>query len=234
MTIGALILASYLLGSIPFGYLIGRAKGVDIRSVGSGNIGATNVHRILGKTAGMLVFLLDVLKGLIPAFLLYYLYGYQLLAFSAGFAAVVGHCLSPFLGFRGGKGIATGLGMLFGSTPVVALLAFAMFFVMMFITRYVSLSCIVAALSVVPLGLAFDDPLPMVAMYLFVALFVVFRHKANIARLKSGTEPKFSLKGSGEGDKPSRSLGMSVALGALIILTVSLIALSASIQLNIP
>lgn len=169
-------------------------RGVDIRRVGSGNIGATNVHRALGKTWGILVFVLDVLKGLVPVLVARQLLGDQQLAGLAGFVAVLGHCLSPFLGFKGGKGISTGLGALFGATPLVGLSAFVTFAILLWRTRYVSLSSMIASLALVPFGLIFRDPPLMVVFYFIFFAFVVYRHRSNIERLRAGTENKFTWK----------------------------------------
>jgi acyl phosphate:glycerol-3-phosphate acyltransferase len=230
-----MLIGAFFVGSIPFGLILAKRKGVDIRQHGSGNIGATNVYRVLGKDAGLLVFLLDVLKGLGPAVAVLYMFGRQELAVAAGALAVVGHCLSPFLGFRGGKGIATGLGMLLGSAPLVALTAFAIFFVLMLFTRYVSLSSIIAAASLPLLGLAYGDPLPLFVAYLLLAPFIVYRHRANIARLRQGTEPKFSF-----GGKPiAADSAVAVAAdegsrGALLLLSgVSLALLIALVALSV-
>src|SRR5438270_2992906 len=157
MLLTALLIGGYIVGSIPFGYLVARARGIDILQFGSGNIGATNVYRALGKWLGLLVFLLDVSKGMVPAAIAYSVTSSQGAAFSVGMAAVVGHCLSPFLKFKGGKGIATGLGAVLGSAPFVALGAFAVFIICMVLTRWVSLSSIAAALTIVPLGLYFGE-----------------------------------------------------------------------------
>lgn len=192
MTLGLVLFGSFLLGSLPFGLWIASMRGIDIRKVGSGNIGATNVHRALGKTWGLLVFVLDVLKGLIPALVARYLLGDQQLAGLAGFVAVLGHCLSPFLGFKGGKGISTGLGALFGATPFVGIAAFVTFAILLWRTRYVSLSSMIASLALVPFGLVFRDPPIMVAFYFVFFVFVVYRHRSNIERLRAGTENKFS------------------------------------------
>ena len=124
-----LISLGFALGSIPFGFMVAKAKGVDIREVGSGNIGATNVMRVLGKGPGIAVLLLDVLKGLIPSLCGHLIFHDKQIAFAAGVAAVFGHTFSPFLKFKGGKGIATGLGALLGSSPFVGLAAFSVFFV---------------------------------------------------------------------------------------------------------
>lgn len=194
MLIFVLAVGAYLIGSIPVGYLVARAKGVDILHFGSGNIGATNVFRAFGKGLGLLVFILDVLKGAGPAVAAYYLTsGSQVYAFWIGMAAVVGHCLSPFLKFKGGKGIATGLGAVLGSCWQVALVAFVVFIVCLAITRYVSASSILAALTIVPAGIYFEVQKPVIWALGALAVFVIYRHRPNISRLLAGTEPRFSL-----------------------------------------
>lgn len=192
MIIGIVALA-FIVGSVPVGYWVGLARGIDIRKLGSGNIGATNVHRILGAKWGLIVFLLDVGKGLLPALVCRATGTSQEVAFVVGLVAVAGHCLSPFVGFKGGKGIATGLGALFGASPLAALSAFGVFLLMLAITRYVSVSSMVAAAAVVPLGLLFGDSRGMTAASVALALFVFWRHVPNIKRLLSGEEPRFRL-----------------------------------------
>jgi glycerol-3-phosphate acyltransferase PlsY len=212
--------AGFLLGAVPFGYLVARAKGVDIFAVGSGNIGATNVMRTLGKGPGMLVFLLDVLKGFVPSVAVRLMDGPQELAFAAGMCAVLGHSFSPFLKFKGGKGIATGLGMLLGSTPLVAASAFATFFLVMALTLVVSISSVTAGFSVSVFGLLLGDSIGLVVAYGALGIYILVRHKANMKRLKEGTEPKFGQKPDGPppGMK-SRVIagGLAIALAALVI-----------------
>ena len=192
---------AYVLGAIPFGVLIARANGVDLFTVGSGNTGATNVYRVLGKGPGLTVFALDVLKGLVPALATH-------LFFSAdwglvvGLVAVAGHSLSPFIGFRGGKGISTGLGALLGSYPAVALGALGVFLVVFGVTGYVSLASIASAVGAVVFGALFASLFPGLALFVGLLVFVVIRHLPNIERLRAGTEPKFSLGGSGGGEAP--------------------------------
>ena len=194
MLLTALFIGAYILGAIPVGVLVARAKGIDILQFGSGNPGATNVHRALGKWLGLLVFVLDVSKGFIPAVAAFQLTGSQTLSFWVGMAAVAGHCLSPFLRFKGGKGIATGLGALLGSVPLVALSALGVFILIMILSRYVSLSSLAAATCIVPFGFVFHvEPNVKLALFL-LTLFIWFRHWANIKRLLSGSEPKFSLQ----------------------------------------
>ena len=209
MLLASLFIAAYLVGSIPFGYLVAKAKGIDILHFGSGNIGATNVHRALGKWLGLLVFVLDVLKGLVPAAVAFWITKNQVYAFVVGMGAVTGHCLSPFLKFKGGKGISTGLGALLGSCPLVALCAFAIFFLSMLLNRYVSLSSLVAATALVPLGFLFGYPAFLLWALGLLAVFVFYRHRANIKRLLNGTEPKFTMTRS---TPPAESVAQPASL----------------------
>ena len=182
----------FLLGAVPFGYVVGKLKGVDVRRHGSGNIGATNVSRVLGKKYGALVLLLDALKGALPV-LVVKLSGlpeeYQVLA---GLFAVLGHCFSPFLRFKGGKGVATGLGAFIVISPKVTLLAFLIFLAVFLSTRYVSLSSITAALSY-PLIYRFLEKPSEVSFILvsLTALVIVVKHRSNIRRLLRGEEKKY-------------------------------------------
>ncbi|HRF60147.1 MAG TPA: glycerol-3-phosphate 1-O-acyltransferase PlsY [Fimbriimonadaceae bacterium] len=202
-----LIVAAYGVGSLPLGYWIVRRRGIDITKVGSGNPGATNVWRVCGWKLGLVVFVLDVLKGLVPALAAQQLLGRQDAAFACGFAAILGHSLSPFLGFKGGKGISTGLGALLGSSPVVALLALSAFIVVVLLTRYVSLASLVAAPAMVVAGILTGDSPILIGAYGVLALFIVFRHRANIARLIAGTEPKFGQKKNPEPGEETASNG---------------------------
>ena len=198
----ALAFFAFLLGSIPFGVIICRAKGVDIFSVGSGNIGATNVVRAVGPAFGMLVFALDVAKGYVPGLMARLLihdspFGIdaQAWSFIFGSVAIVGHVFSPWISFRGGKGIATGLGALLASIPVTGLLALAVMILITAISRYVSLGSIVAALSTIPISLLIVKDSPQVIPILVLANFVVIsKHRANISRIINGTENKFRFK----------------------------------------
>lgn len=197
-----LVAAGYFVGSIPFGYVVARLRGVDITSVGSGNIGATNVLRVLGKGPGLAVLALDIAKGLLPPLVLFQVTRSQEWALAAGVAAVVGHCLSPFLRFRGGKGIATGLGMLIGVTPIGAAVALAVFAVLVAVFRYVSLASIVATWSVVATSFVLRDPAPVVGVFVLVALFVTHRHRSNIRRLLEGTESRIGQRVDDAGPQP--------------------------------
>lgn len=203
----ALLVGAYLLGSIPFGVLIARARGVDIFSVGSGNVGATNVKRALGTGPALVVLVLDVLKGVIPAAAAWQFLGSQEWAFGVGLAAVAGHCLSPFLGFRGGKGIATGLGVLLGSAPLVALSALGVFLISMLVCRWVSLSSMLAAVAAVGFGFLYGCSPILIGFFAAMTAFLIFRHRSNIKRLIEGTEPKFSWGGREPKGPMDRGMG---------------------------
>lgn len=193
MLLACLVVAAYFLGAVPFGVIITRAKGVDVTKIGSGNTGATNVARAIGKEWAGLVFLLDVMKGFAPAFFARSLTSSEWLWYAVGVAAIAGHCASPFLRFKGGKGVATSLGMVFGASPIVAGSGFAIFIVVFLICRYVSLSSIIAVGSSVFVAAALRDwPYTTIGSLLF--LFVLYTHRKNIQRLRNGTEPKFRFK----------------------------------------
>ncbi len=193
-------LAAFLCGAVPFGFLAGRRQGIDLREHGSKNIGATNTLRVLGKKAGITVLILDAVKGLIPVLAATYLFhpfGTEGAAadpwrVAVGLSAVLGHIYSPFVRFKGGKGVATTLGVLIGLQPVIALSCFAVFFVTVWATRYVSLGSILGA--VMEVALFWLLPHRGYALPIFgtlVALFVIARHRANIGRLLAGTESKW-------------------------------------------
>ena len=192
------VVAAYLVGGIPFGYLIGRLRGVDVRTVGSRNIGATNVFRTVGRKWGLLVFACDVLKGLLPT-LAAKAWGGP--ALWTGVAAVVGHMLTPYMKFKGGKGVATAFGMLLGLVPGLVGAAFALFAAIFACSHYISLgSCTAAAFLAVAVwfpafGAEGAANLPQCVLVTFVALFVIWKHRANIVRLVRGTEGKICLFG---------------------------------------
>ena len=202
MILVGLAIFSFFLGSIPFGMLLARAKGVDIRAVGSGNIGATNVVRALGPKVGLAVFVLDVLKGVIPAVVTKQLIQapigevqIQTLSMIMGVIAILGHMFSPFIGFKGGKGVATGFGAALGAITGAALVAFAVIVLTVAITRYVSLGSILSAISVpVASMLVFHDSPQLLPILVVMVVFIVWKHRSNIERLKNGTESKFSFK----------------------------------------
>ena len=192
----AAVLGAYLVGAIPIGWLVARAFGMsDIRRHGSGNIGATNVLRTLGRLPAIVTLLGDVLKGYLAVALAARLtQGDPATVALATVAAVVGNCWSVFLGFRGGKGVATGLGALLRLVPWATLAALPVFVVVVATFRFISLASLLAALCV-PLGAAvLGYPRPSVIAALGVALIVVARHHANIARLRAGTESRLGQK----------------------------------------
>ncbi|MGE0102476.1 MAG: glycerol-3-phosphate 1-O-acyltransferase PlsY [Blastocatellales bacterium] len=195
-----LLLIAYLLGSIPFGYLIVRfASGSDIRETGSGGTGATNVTRKAGKGAGILTLLLDALKGVAAVAVVGAIA--PELAPWAGLAAVIGHCFPVWLGFKAGKGVATGLGVFAMLTPYAVLAAAAIFLLIVWRTRYVSLGSIVAAL-VVPIAAALINfmvsPAPgfagLIAALCLSSAVIIFKHSENIQRLREGRENRFGAK----------------------------------------
>lgn len=205
-TLIAVALCSYLLGSIPFGYILVRVfQGVDVRSIGSGNIGATNVARSGAKGLAIATLALDAFKGWLPVFLVLTLPGipssspaqlHTIAAFSA-LCAVIGHMFPIWLGFKGGKGVATGLGVFLALAPTAVLIALALFIGIVALTHYVSLGSILAAGSVPILiwWLARDlFTAPALAMCVAVALLVIVRHHQNIGRLLAGTESRFGAR----------------------------------------
>jgi glycerol-3-phosphate acyltransferase PlsY len=207
-----LIPVAYLLGSVPFGLIVGLAKGVDPRKAGSGNIGATNVGRLLGGKFFAIVFTLDFVKGLLPTLAASWVVHRQagamdwtgyLLWLLVGFGAIFGHMFSLFLGFKGGKGVATSAGVMFGIFPDYTVAAGAVMIVWglcFFFTSIVSISSMVGAVTfpvfyVVASMLRHQPVLgerwPLLGFAVLVALMVVWKHRGNIARLRAGTEPRF-------------------------------------------
>lgn len=190
-----LTLLAYLVGSVPFGLLISKAKGVDIRKQGSGNIGATNVLRCLGKPLGIACFVLDALKGYLPA-ALFPVLGIVDPTFGIlfGAAAILGHNFPVFLKFKGGKGVATSAGVLLGVAPLAVAVGLLTWVIVFYTSGYVSLGSIIAALAVVITGWTTGcGPVIATALTLLGAL-TVWRHRENIKRLIAGTEHKFQKK----------------------------------------
>ena len=203
----ALIPIAYLAGAIPFGLLVGKAKGIDVRTAGSKNIGATNVGRILGKKYFWLVFTLDLLKSLLPVLGAGFLLAFNpanwfdyLLWMLVGFAAVAGHMFSIFLKFKGGKGVSTSAGVLLGIWPyftLPGLCAIGVFVLVYKFTRYISAASIIGTSSFpvwyILFGIVrgwpiYGDQLPLLIAAVLLTGMVVYKHKANIARLLAGTE----------------------------------------------
>lgn len=184
-----LVVLAYLGGSLPFGYWAGRLHGIDIRTQGSGNTGATNVLRVLGKRAGIPVLLLDIAKGFVPALIGLELWGPGT-AIVAGAAAVAGHTFPVLLGFGGGKGVATSAGVVLAVTPWLTLVLVVVFLVVLWMFRYVSLASMTAAV-LYPAGcIITGEPWPVVVFAFVAALGIIARHRANIGRLRAGTEAR--------------------------------------------
>jgi acyl phosphate:glycerol-3-phosphate acyltransferase len=243
LMIAATLVVAYVLGSFPTGYLVAKSKGIDIRDVGSGSIGATNILRTLGKKAGAAVLILDVLKGMLAVFTVYLVYDFFFgqtvclldpgtrqaisdsaratlegtptvsvfaspeanfcmtlanykpwIIVAAALAAILGHSKSVWLGFKGGKSVATSLGVLLAMSPIVGLGTLAVFAVTAAITKIVSLSSILGALSTMILMIVLREALPYQLLALLGGTYVIWRHRSNIARLRQGTEPKIGQK----------------------------------------
>lgn len=185
---------SYLLGSIPAGYIVGRRAGLDIRKSGSGNIGATNVARVAGKGRGLVTLVADSAKGFVPAIIAQQLsFSHTAVAVIAA-AAFLGHLYPVFLKFQGGKGVATAFGVLLAVAPMATLVTLGVFTILIFASRTVSLSSIGAALAA-PMALwLLSYPLAWIVMSASFAAMIILRHRANIQRLLAGTEPKFGTE----------------------------------------
>ena len=206
-------LLGFLLGSIPFGLLMGKFKGIDIRDHGSGNIGATNVFRTLGKPSGITCLLLDFAKGLVPVLIAKNMvqpmmadqqFTAQSIEVLTALAAIMGHNYSPWIGFKGGKGIATTAGAITALMPFGLVLLILVWAIFTFTTKYVSVGSIAAAASLpilVITGSAYHGKLangtwnkPLFIFSLIAAILAIWKHRANIARLKAGTENRIGQK----------------------------------------
>ena len=197
MFLAAYFLASFFLGAIPNAYLAGRLlKNIDIRSHGSGNVGATNVFRVLGRGPGIAVFGLDFLKGALPVLLFAGAFPQtgdpELLRFMAGLSAVFGHMFTPFLGFKGGKGIATGAGALCAAFPPSFLVALSVWIAVFLASKTVSLSSLTAVLALFISGFFIQTKGEIRGVFLGLVLLVFWSHRANIGRLLKGQEHRFS------------------------------------------
>lgn len=190
MVITAIIILSYLLGSIPSGLIAGKLlRGIDIREHGSGNLGATNTFRILGVKAGLIVTIADILKGTAATALPLYIFHSDLHPLIAGVAAVIGHMFPIFASFKGGKAVATSGGVLLCYAPVMFVVMVGVFMVCLYLSKYVSLSSMVAAVAAFIYAIISDD-IPLIIVVTILAVFVIYRHRANISRIKNKTEPK--------------------------------------------
>ena len=182
---------TYLMGSIPFGVLFARAQNINLQEHGSRNIGATNVSRILGKKAGALTLLGDTLKGWVGVAVASWFSNDFFIIAVAGTMVFLGHLFSVFLKFKGGKGVATGLGIHIYIMPIATLAAVIIFIFVLWISKYVSLSSIIAALALSFFTIFFEIPLPYKYMSLGIVFLIVSKHNKNIRRIFAGTEPHF-------------------------------------------
>ncbi len=193
--------SAYIIGSIPTAYIFGRVlKGIDIREYGSGNAGATNVFRVIGKTPGIIVLIIDIIKGYISA--TYLASGFMYLApvtrpelyrILFGLSAIAGHNWTLFLKFKGGKGVAASAGVVIGLIPKIFWLGFLVWLITFFITGFVSLGSIIAIISIPIFTLAFGEPVEIVVFMCLLCLIIVYKHKPNIRRLARGEEKRIQF-----------------------------------------
>ncbi|MGQ0813002.1 MAG: glycerol-3-phosphate 1-O-acyltransferase PlsY [Gemmatimonadota bacterium] len=188
-----LLAAAYLTGALPTSYLVGKAKGIDLRQHGSGNLGATNAFRVLGWRAATPVFIVDILKGFFPTYFFPLWDGVDepLLALAYGAAAILGHVFSVYVRFKGGKGVATSAGVLLALAPAPVAIAIAIWGALVYVTGYVSLASMVVAALLPFIILAVQGATPVFWLSLGLAAFVIFAHRANIKRLLRGEEHGF-------------------------------------------
>jgi glycerol-3-phosphate acyltransferase PlsY len=186
-----LLVTAYLLGSIPTGLLLGKACGIDVRKEGSGNIGATNLYRTAGRKVGVLTLIGDCLKGFIPVLVVQYSSLSADYAAWVGLAAFCGHVFSVFLRFKGGKGVATALGVFLALAPLAVGIALAVFVSLMLMWRYVSLGSIAAAATMPLVVMLLRGDTVLMAVTLIIAVVVIAKHHENIGRILAGTESRF-------------------------------------------
>lgn len=202
MTAALLLLAAYLIGAIPTSFMVARVvRGIDLRQHGSGNLGATNAFRVLGWRAAVPIFVVDIAKGFLPTFFFPRLDGSEWIGWALlyGAAAIIGHVFSIYVGFRGGKGVATGAGVFLALAPAAVLGTTVVWSVLVFATGYVSLASLAAA-AVLPLLIALTGaPSAVLALSIALATFVIYAHRANIRRLLRGEEHRFR-RGRGGSD----------------------------------
>ncbi len=184
--------AAYLLGSVPFAFIAGRLHGVDLRTIGSGNLGATNVFRTLGRTVGITVMVLDIAKGS-AAVLLAVALTDNPWPLAAGALVILGHVRPVWTGFKGGKGVAVGAGALIGLVPAASGVLIVLWFLIVLSTRYVSVASIACALAAAPLAWAFGAPWSYLGFIALAGLFVIWKHRENIVRLSRGEENRLNL-----------------------------------------
>ncbi|MGH9141197.1 MAG: glycerol-3-phosphate 1-O-acyltransferase PlsY [Vicinamibacterales bacterium] len=184
------VLAAYLIGSIPFALILAQRWGADPRQVGSGNLGAANVMRASGLAAGLLVAVLDMSKGAASVWLALQMGDGRDLPAAAGFAAIIGHIYPIWLRFRGGKGVATACGVFAILSPLAIPPALAIFAVAVWLTRYISLGSVLASMALPPLAYALGNSTPVIIAAAAAAALIVFRHRSNVRRMWTGTEPR--------------------------------------------
>lgn len=188
------ILAGYLVGSIPFALILARRWGTDLRRVGSGNLGAANVMRASGVRAGALVAALDMAKGAASVWLAARVSDGAGLPAAAGLAAIIGHVYPIWLGFRGGKGVATACGVFSLLAPLAVPPALAIFAVVVWLTKYISLGSVLASIALPPMAYALGSPAPAVLAAAAASAIIVFRHRSNVRRLRTGTERRVGAR----------------------------------------
>jgi len=189
-----IVIVAYLIGSVPFALLLARRWGaVDLRRVGSGNLGAANVLRASGVKAGVLVAILDITKGAVSVMLAERLGGHAA-APAAGLAAIVGHIYPVWLRFRGGKGVATACGVFSVLTPFAIPPALGIFATTVWVTKYISLGSMLASVALPPIAYAIGSPAPAVAAAFAASAIIVFRHRSNLVRLRTGTERRIGAR----------------------------------------
>ena len=188
------ILLGYLAGSVPFAYLLARRRGIDVRRVGSGNVGAANVLRTTGPWRGVIVMALDMAKGMIAVTVAMGLAGGTTLMALAGAAAIVGHIYPVWLRFHGGKGVAVAAGVFTLLSPLAAAAAAGLFLVIAWVTRYVSLGSMAATVALPPAAWILGSPMPVVLVAAGSAVLILFRHRANWSRLRAGTERRVGVR----------------------------------------
>lgn len=204
-----LLLASYLLGSIPSSYLAGRVRGIDLREHGSGNLGATNTFRVLGPRVAAPVMLFDVLKGFLPAALFprWSTVGDWRWALAFGAAAILGHVFSIYMRFRGGKGVATGAGVFLALAPIAVAVALGVWLLVLWVGGMVSLASVLAAVVLAATLFLVDDRPEVLVLGSAIALFILVSHRSNLRRIVRGEEHRFgrgkrAARGAGPGDLP--------------------------------
>jgi acyl phosphate:glycerol-3-phosphate acyltransferase len=186
------ILIAYLLGSIPSGLIVGKiGYNTDIRDHGSGNLGGTNTFRVLGIKAGLIVTIADILKGTIAAALPFFMGGEELYPLVIGIFAVIGHMYPVFAGFKGGKAVATSGGVILGVNPIIFIMLILSFFIILYLSKYVSLSSMVSGIIGILATLVVEDYGLTIVISLFT-IFVIYRHRTNIKRIINKTEPKIT------------------------------------------